>query len=610
MYSKRIEIENYGPISQLEIDFPFEGDSPKPILLVGENGSGKSIALSHIVNGLAEAKGLAYPETPEVETGKVFKLFSPTYIKSGKTWCYARVVFERNLVMGELTLSMLKEDFEDTSLKTGFKEAKDAWNQIKKDGHIHLISNYRDVPSNTFKDIIAKSCVLYFPHNRFEEPAWLNEDNLKAQAKHMNISHIEGHTSRRMISYSSLRDNQDWLFGVVYDMRVGESRIEPIQVVNQDTNQSDVLSVWKGFSGSSTNVYEIAMEIVRRVMRSGLNTTLRIGPRLNRAVALMSGNRILVPNIFQLSSGETSLLNLFLSILRDLDLSGTSFTDTTEVRGIVVVDEIDLHLHALHQHEILPGLIRMFPKVQFIVSTHSPLFVLGMRKVLGEDGFAIHQLPDGQQISTEDFTEFGTAYKAFRSSSRFSHDVRQAVENAHRPILYMEGLTDIKYLRKAAQLLCHDTVLEGVDMQDGNGDDLKNTWKHVTALPESLAPSKVLVIRDCDYEGKNENKGKRHRLTIPRQDGHPLKKGIENLFSRSTLERAMGSKPAFIDVESARTKMERGEMKEVPEEWTANEEEKTNLCNWLCDNGTAEDFRHFQVIFDLMSDLLSPPEST
>ena len=43
MYAKRIEIEYYGPISQLEIDLPFDNDIPKPIVLVGENGSGKSI---------------------------------------------------------------------------------------------------------------------------------------------------------------------------------------------------------------------------------------------------------------------------------------------------------------------------------------------------------------------------------------------------------------------------------------------------------------------------------------------------------------------------------------------------------------------------------------
>ena len=50
MYAKRIQIDNYGPIEHLDINLSFEGDTPKPVILVGKNGSGKSIFLSHIVN--------------------------------------------------------------------------------------------------------------------------------------------------------------------------------------------------------------------------------------------------------------------------------------------------------------------------------------------------------------------------------------------------------------------------------------------------------------------------------------------------------------------------------------------------------------------------------
>ena len=75
MYAKRIQIKNYGPIEDVDITFPFDGENPKPVLLVGENGAGKSIFLSHIVSCLMSAQSAMYPENSEVEEGKVYKLF-------------------------------------------------------------------------------------------------------------------------------------------------------------------------------------------------------------------------------------------------------------------------------------------------------------------------------------------------------------------------------------------------------------------------------------------------------------------------------------------------------------------------------------------------------
>lgn len=45
----------------------------------------------------------------------------------------------------------------------------------------------------------------------------------------------------------------------------------------------------------------------------------------------------------------------------------------TENRGIVMIDEVDLHLHPRWQMEILPCLSKSLPKIQFIVTSHSPL---------------------------------------------------------------------------------------------------------------------------------------------------------------------------------------------------------------------------------------------
>ena len=46
-----------------------------------------------------------------------------------------------------------------------------------------------------------------------------------------------------------------------------------------------------------------------------------------------------------------------------------------ETPGIVLIDEVDLHLHPLWQQRIIGDLRTIFPKVQFIVSTHAPLVI-------------------------------------------------------------------------------------------------------------------------------------------------------------------------------------------------------------------------------------------
>ena len=50
-----------------------------------------------------------------------------------------------------------------------------------------------------------------------------------------------------------------------------------------------------------------------------------------------------------------------------------------QITGIVVIDEIEMHLHSDLQRKILPCLINLFPKVQFVITSHSPLFLLGMQ---------------------------------------------------------------------------------------------------------------------------------------------------------------------------------------------------------------------------------------
>lgn len=612
MYTKRIQLINYGPVEKLDIEFPFKGQTPKPVVIVGTNGSGKSILISHIVNGLLSAKGIAFPETPEVEVGKVYKLRSNLYIRPGSEFYFGRVDFDGGFFVSEIRTRRIKQDYPD--VPTGISEtvAETMWNLVDPEENDHFDSNVSPEPSTTkkIKEILGKHTVLYFPFNRFEEPAWLNEENLKAEAQYMDRKHLTGYTGRKIIASSPLHDNKNWLFDLIYDRAAFELQTHQVNLPVDDSDATIPLPLFSGYSGDAARTYETVLEIVRKIMRRP-NIRFGIGRRNNRAVSVMSGEGMfssqLVPNIFQLSSGETSLLNLFLSILRDFDLCGTSSSQPADVRGIVVVDEIDLHLHAVHQYEVLPELIKVFPNVQFVVTTHSPLFILGMHRVLGEDGFGLYRLPHGHRISPEEFSEFGDAYRAFTETVRFSDDMRAAIQGVQKPIVYVEGSTGQKYIHRAAQLLSQETILEGVELRDGGGTgDLKNIWR--SWLPD-IVPQKVILLFDCEEQLRPADKGNLLRRTIPLQSNNPIQKGVENLFSKETLERARKYKPAFIDVDPERTRIVRGEPQTVPEIWTINSDEKTNLCDWLCQNGTREDFQCFEFIFQLLNDDLLDVQS-
>ena len=616
MYAKKIQIENYGPIDRLEIVFPFNGDNPKPVLLVGQNGSGKSILLSHIVNGLMAAQSIIYPENSEVKKGKVFKFRSPFYIKSGREYSCAKIEFERDIFFQELVLGHSKARFSQkplfsiNSMNKLWEDMPDTESSWQGD------SFQKPAQQDSLEGIFQNSCILYFPPDRYEDPAWLNKESLKRKPEYTILKHIKGYADRKIIQHSPLRENQNWLLDLTYDSSVFEIKIQNQPILTGPDKDPIHRPIFLGHSGPATLLYhQIVLSILRIIFQAGKNLRFGVNSRHNRKISLMQNNQVLVPNIFQLSTGETSLLDIFFSILRDFDLGGKGFAKIEEIRGIVVVDEIDLHLHADHQHKVLPELTRMFPRIQFIVTTHSPLFILGMQKTFGENGFGLYSLPQGQEISPEEFSEFGNAYRSFTETKKFKEDIRKEIENAQKPLVFMEGKTDIEYLKKAAELLGKKELLQKVKLRDGGGfpnldkiekgkSMLDKIWKSITPqLSSEVIPKKIILLYDCDRPN-NKNEGNVIKRNIPKQESHPFEKGIENLFGRKTLEKARKFKPEIIDITSKHKKIERGETRDIPAKWDLNKDEKTNLCNWLCAEGTKEDFKHFQVIFDLLEKIL------
>jgi len=79
----------------------------------------------------------------------------------------------------------------------------------------------------------------------------------------------------------------------------------------------------------------------------------------------------------QLSSGERSFLSLAGDLARRLAMLNPQAKNPLTSSGIVLIDEVELHLHPRWQRRIMPWLTETFPNCQFVVSTHSA-------QVLGE----------------------------------------------------------------------------------------------------------------------------------------------------------------------------------------------------------------------------------
>ena len=78
-------------------------------------------------------------------------------------------------------------------------------------------------------------------------------------------------------------------------------------------------------------------------------------------------------SIFNLSQGEKTLLALISDISRRLVVLNPGLDNPLKGTGIVIIDEIDLHLHPLWQQIIIERLEETFPNINFILSTHSPI---------------------------------------------------------------------------------------------------------------------------------------------------------------------------------------------------------------------------------------------
>lgn len=508
MYLRSIQLRNTGPIKELNLILPFSGENPQPLVLVGRNGSGKSTVISFIVNALIALKQQVY-EDVEVEKGKVYRLRSALGIHGDASFYFAKLDFEQGVSLVEWQLNSKKENIADPA---SLLALDNSWNEIpaNETSHFKLPLGKLGQP-HVLENLLEQTSLLFFPADRFEPPDWLNTENLSSELRLPEAQRVKGRTPRRIFSRNRLKPTLEWLNSVIFDMMVSEHQIMDLQI----NGNSQVVAARIPQPGKAHAVFDSVQSVLQKVLcqRSTDQLQLGIGNRNSRiinATVRRDGMVIrTVKDLMSLSAGESALFCLFASIIRDADLSSMNFQKLEEISGIVLIDEADLHLHLGLQFEVLPNLIAMFPKIQFVISVHAPMVALGLEKTLGFNGFEIREMPTGQVIVPESYSEFQMAFDVFAATKTFQGAILQQINAGTLPALLVEGKTDASLIVTAWEKLNPGVPMPfepipcGVEPDPEKREGGADMLRRCTEFLSIVSDRRITAIFDNDSSGCN-----------------------------------------------------------------------------------------------------------
>lgn len=139
-----------------------------------------------------------------------------------------------------------------------------------------------------------------------------------------------------------------------------------------------------------------------RILLDDDSITLRYDYRNYRFVLLQEDRE--PSSLNQLSDGYSSVLRILSDLIMRMDQNWLFKSQLSEYNkeGVVLIDEIETHLHIELQRKILPFLTDFFPRIQFIVSTHSPYILTSISNAVVYDLEQQVALTDLSAYSTDD----------------------------------------------------------------------------------------------------------------------------------------------------------------------------------------------------------------
>lgn len=349
MKINQLTLKNYRRFADLNISFELDSDN-KTTVFIGNNGAGKTAILDALVLNLSWLIARI-----NREKGKG-KSIDDTDILNGTSSATVYLWLSYNKCPFTLTVAGTRKGHSKQKIESQLTEVSKLADIFRQ----QLTDNSENAPL---------PLIVYYPVNRV-----VVDIPLKIRTRH-NFEQIDGYDNalqqgvdfRRFFEWFRDREDAENEFKVAATDHIKELFL-------QQNLSLEILH--------SASTPDKQLESVRRAIQTFMpdfdNLHVERKPRL-RMVVNKNGKKL---DVAQLSQGEKSLMSLVGDIARRLAMMNPALENPLEGEGIVLIDEIDMHLHPTWQRSVIGNLNKTFPNCQFILTTHSPIVISEMPNLL------------------------------------------------------------------------------------------------------------------------------------------------------------------------------------------------------------------------------------
>ncbi len=365
MEIRKVVLSNIGPFENLEIPLaPTEKNPSNITVFVGSNGTGKTSVLKALATSLSW-----FTARLRTEKGIGNHIVEDSILNDSASGAI-EVELCDSLAISEDSNEGKNDNLFRWSVAKTRKGRKSKYASQLNDC-TRLANHYRE--ALTQEAHTSLPLIAFYPVERvvLDIPLKIRTKHTFLQLDGYDNSLSQGVDFRRFFEWFREREDTENESGIPQDMLNQLKRlVEPEPAILQrliDLNAS-----------AKDRQLTAVRNAIRKFMPHMDNLRVHRKPRLHMAIN-KNGETL---NVSQLSQGEKSLMALVGDVARRLAMLNPAIENPLTGDGIVLIDEVDLHLHPSWQRSLCNRLIETFPNCQFVLTTHSPLLISDCKHVL------------------------------------------------------------------------------------------------------------------------------------------------------------------------------------------------------------------------------------